>query len=75
MEIKTENSAQENATRNPLEKFKTTSFLAFNATLSMLKNMKEKAMITDKDYLDAITLLNQKYGLKNNNLFVANDLI
>ena len=75
METKIENSVLENATKNPLEKFKTTSFLAFHATLSMLKNLKDKSMITDKDFTDATILLSQKYGLKDNNLFVANDLI
>jgi hypothetical protein len=75
METKTESSAVVNATKNHLEKFKSTSFLAFNASLSMLRNLKEKSLITGKDFNDAAILLSKKYGLKNNNLFVANDLI
>jgi hypothetical protein len=75
METIIENSVQENATKSHLEKFKTTSFLAFNVSASILKCLKEKGTLTANDYTNALSILASKYGLKNSNLFVANDLI
>jgi len=64
METIIENSVQENATKSHLEKFKTTSFLAFNVSASILKCLKEKGTLTANDYTNALSILASKYGLK-----------
>ena len=72
METNVANSAQGNATKNLLEKYKSNNLIVYNLSVSILEMLHENGVLTDKDYMDASSIVAANHGLNNTSIFVSN---
>ena len=72
METNVVNSAQENVTRNLLEKYKSNNLIVYNLSVSILEMLHENGVLTDKDYMDASSIVAANHGLNSVSIFVSN---
>ena len=72
METNVANSAQGNATRNLLEKYKSNNLIVYNLSVSILEMLHENGVLTDKDYMDASSIVAENHGLNSTSIFVSN---
>ena len=72
METNVANSAQGNATRNLLEKYKSNNLIVYNLSVSILEMLRENGDLTDKDYMDASSIIAANHGLNSTSIFVSN---
>lgn len=71
METNVVNSAQGNVTRNLLEKYKSNNLIVYNLSVSILEMLHENGVLTDKDYMDASSIVASNHGLNNTSIFVS----
>ena len=72
METNVANSAQGNATRSLLEKYKSNNLIIYNLSVSILEMLHENGVLTDKDYIDASSIVAANHGLNSTSIFVSN---
>ena len=72
MEINVANSAQGNVTRNILEKYKSNNLIVYNLSVSILEMLHENGVLTDKDYMEASSIVAANHGLNSTSIFVSN---
>lgn len=72
METNVANSAQGNVTRNLLEKYKSNNLIVYNLSVSILEILHENGVLTDKDYMDASSIIAANHGLNSTSIFVSN---
>ena len=72
METSIANSAQGNATRSLLEKYKSNNLIIYNLSVSILEMLHENGVLTDKDYIDASSIVATNHGLNSTSIFVSN---
>ena len=72
METNVANSAQGNATRNLLEKYKSNNLIVYNLSVSILEMLHENGVLTEKDYMDASSIVAENHGLNSTSIFVSN---
>ena len=72
METNVANSAQGNVTRNILEKYKSNNLIVYNLSVSILEMLHENGVLTDKDYMDASSIIAANHGLNSTSIFVSN---
>ena len=72
METNVANSAQGNVTRNLLEKYKSNNLIVYNLSVSILEMLHENGILTDKDYMDASSIVAKNHGLNSTSIFVSN---
>ena len=72
METNVANSAQGNATRNLLEKYKSNNLIVYNLSVSILEMLHENGVLTDKDYMNASSIVAANHGLNSASIFVSN---
>ncbi|HQO94217.1 MAG TPA: hypothetical protein PK415_04925 [Bacilli bacterium] len=72
METSIANSAQGNVTRNLLEKYKSNNLIVYNLSVSILEMLHENGVLTDKDYMDASSIVAANHGLNSTSIFVSN---
>lgn len=72
METNVANSAQGNATKNLLEKYKSNNLIVYNLSVSILEMLHENGVLTDKDYMDASYIVAANHGLNSTSIFVSN---
>jgi len=72
METSIANSAQGNATKNLLEKYKSNNLIVYNLSVSILEMLHENGVLTDKDYMDASSIVAANHGLNSASIFVSN---
>ena len=72
METNVANSAQGNVTRNLLKKYKSNNLIVYNLSVSILEMLHENGVLTDKDYIDASSIVAANHGLKSTSIFVSN---
>ena len=72
METNVANSAQGNVTRNLLEKYKSNNLIVYNLSISILEMLHENGVLTDKDYMDASSIIAANHGLNSTSIFVSN---
>lgn len=72
METNVVNSAQGNATRSLLEKYKSNNLIIYNLSVSILEMLHENGVLTDKDYVDASSIVAANHGLNSTSIFVSN---
>ena len=72
METNVANSAQGNVTRNLLEKYKSNNLIVYNLSVSILEMLHENGVLTDKDYMDASSIIAANHGLNSTPIFVSN---
>ena len=72
METSIANSAQGNATRSLLEKYKSNNLIIYNLSVSILEMLHENGVLTDKDYIDASSIVAANHGLNSTSIFVSN---
>ena len=72
METNVANSVQGNVTRNLLEKYKSNNLIVYNLSVSILEMLHENGVLTDKDYMDASSIVATNHGLNSTSIFVSN---
>ena len=72
METNVANSAQGNVTKNLLEKYKSNNLIVYNLSVSILEMLHENGVLTDKDYMDASSIVAANHGLSSTSIFVSN---
>ena len=72
METNVANSAQGNATKNLLEKYKSNNLIVYNLSVSILEMLHENGVLTDKDYIDTSSIVAANHGLNSTSIFVSN---
>ena len=72
METSIANSAQGNATRSLLEKYKSNNLIIYNLSVLILEMLHENGVLTDKDYMDASSIVAANHGLNSTSIFVSN---
>ena len=72
METNVVNSAQGNATRSLLKKYKSNNLIVYNLSVSILEMLHENGVLTDKDYMDASSIVAANHGLNSASIFVSN---
>ena len=72
METNVANSAQGNVTRNLLEKYKSNNLIVYNLSVAILEMLHENGVLTDKDYMDASSIIAANHGLNSTSIFVSN---
>ena len=72
METNVVYSAQGNVTRNLLEKYKFYNLIVYNLSVSFLEMLQENGVLTDKDYMDASSIVAAIHGLNSTSIFVSN---
>lgn len=72
METNVANSAQGNATKNLLEKYKSNNLIVYNLSVSILEMLHENGVLNDKDYMDASSIVAANHGLNSTSIFVSN---
>lgn len=72
METNVVNSAQGNVTRNLLEKYKFNNLIVYNLSVSFLEMLHENGVLTDKDYMEASSIIAANHGLNSTSIFVSN---
>lgn len=72
METNVANSAQGNVTKNLLEKYKSNNLIVYNLSVSILEMLHENGVLTDKDYMDASSIVAANNGLNSTSIFVSN---
>ena len=72
METNVANSAQGNVTRNLLEKYKSNNLIVYNLSVSILEMLHGNGVLTDKDYMDASSIVAANHGLNSTSIFVSN---
>ena len=72
METNVANSAQGNATKNLLEKYKSNNLIVYNLSVSILEMLHENGVLTDKDSIDASSIVATNHGLTSTSIFVSN---
>ena len=72
METNVANSAQGNVTRNLLKKYKSNNLIVYNLSVSILEMLHENGVLTDKDYIDASSIVAANHGLNSTSIFVSN---
>ena len=72
METNVANSAQGNVTRNLLKKYKSNNLIVYNLSVSILEMLHENGVLTDKDYMDASSIIAANHGLNSTSIFVSN---
>mgnify|MGYP003496153016 FL=1 len=72
METNVANSVQGNATKNLLEKYKSNNLIVYNLSVSILEMLHENGVLTDKDYMDASSIVAANHGLNSTSIFVSN---
>ncbi len=72
MEIKDVNSAQGNATRSLLEKYKSNNLIVYNISITILEALHKNGVLNDEDFIDSSSLVAANHGLKNTSIFVSN---
>ena len=72
METNVANSAQGNVTRKLLKKYKSNNLIVYNLSVSILEMLHENGVLTDKDYMDASSIVAANHGLNSTSIFVSN---
>ena len=72
METNVANSAQGNATKNLLEKYKSNNLIVYNLSVSILEMLHENGVLNDKDYMEASPTAAANHGLNSTSIFVSN---
>lgn len=72
METNVANSAQWNVTRNLFEKYKSNNLIVYNLSVSILEMLHGNGVLTDKDYMDASSIVAANHGLNSTSIFVSN---
>ena len=72
METNVANSAQGNVKRNLIEKYKSNNLIVYNLSVSILEMLHENGVLTDKDYIDASSIVATNHGLNSTSIFVSN---
>ena len=72
MESNVAYSAQGNVTRTLLEKYKSNNLIVYNLSVSILEMLHENGVLTDKDYMDASSIIAANHGLNSTSIFVSN---
>lgn len=72
MEIGTENTVAEPVTLKPEinDKYDFVNMMHYRTSLALMKNMADSGTFNESDYRKICTMLNKKYGLSSNSIFV-----
>ena len=74
MEIKKENTVQENVTLTISKKYKDNDLITFNSSVSILQQLLDLKVLLIDEYKDAVNIIANEHGLKLDSIFVSNQL-
>lgn len=58
--------------KKSLRKYKSNNLIVYNLSVSILEMLHENGILTDKDYMDASSIVAANHGLNSTSIFVSN---